>query len=134
MRGIAFAASNDEDENTVHASSKELSDDKSQDDRIRTELRDPLTGSLLASEKAKLFDLLGQWEEPDVAYDSRNTEISTISAVLKFRKAITFIQKRYPFSYAFGPAETREGETSILAGRRLHVRERELTLLCTTYA
>jgi len=27
---------------------------------------------------------------------------------LRFRKAITFIQKSYPFSYAFGSAESRE--------------------------
>ena len=32
----------------------------------------------------------------------------TISAVLSFRKALTFIQRRYPFSYSFGPAHTRE--------------------------
>ena len=35
-------------------------------------------------------------------------EIGTISAVLKFRKALTLIQRRYPFSYSFGLAETRE--------------------------
>ena len=28
--------------------------------------------------------------------------------MLRFRKALTFIQKRYPFSHAFGPADTRE--------------------------
>lgn len=32
----------------------------------------------------------------------------TISAVLKFRKALFFIQKEYPFSYSFGPASSRE--------------------------
>lgn len=28
--------------------------------------------------------------------------------MLRFRNALTFIQKRYPFSYAFGPADSRE--------------------------
>ena len=32
----------------------------------------------------------------------------TISAVLKFRKALFFIQKEYPFSYSFGAASSRE--------------------------
>ena len=35
-------------------------------------------------------------------------EIGTISSVLKFRKALTLIQRRYPFSFAFGLAERRE--------------------------
>jgi small-conductance mechanosensitive channel len=33
---------------------------------------------------------------------------ASISAVLKFRKALTFTQKRFPFSFAFGPAYSRE--------------------------
>jgi hypothetical protein len=112
MRDIAFATSAADDDNMINVSSNLLSDDKSLEDRtekvIRTDRRDPLTGKLDSTEKAKLMDLLGRWEEPDAAYDSSNSEMATISAVLKFRKAITFIQKRYPFSYAFGPADTRE--------------------------
>lgn len=73
---------------------------------IDTSCRDPLTGSLPALEKAKLMQLLGQWEEPN--RDPLKIEIASISAVLRFRKALTFIQKNYPFSYAFGPADTRE--------------------------
>jgi len=34
--------------------------------------------------------------------------MATISAVLRFRKALTLIQRRYPFTLAFGPADTRE--------------------------
>jgi hypothetical protein len=34
-------------------------------------------------------------------------EVASISSVLRFRKALTFIQKTYLFSYAFGPADTR---------------------------
>lgn len=112
MLGIAVATSTDADDNTMHASSRMLSiSDDNPEKHIQTELRDPMTGGLQASEKAKLMELLGQWEEPEKTYDSRHAEIATISAVLKFRKAITFIQKTYPFSYAFGPADTREGKT-----------------------
>ena len=96
---------------------------------IDTTCRDPLTGSLPAHEKAKLMQLLGQWEEPNRASDPRQVsnkrmiscsvpiphtrvlfqfEIATISSVLRFRKALTFIRKTYPFSYSFGPADTRE--------------------------
>jgi len=32
----------------------------------------------------------------------------SISAVLRFRNALTFIEKEFPFTYAFGPASTRE--------------------------
>jgi hypothetical protein len=35
-------------------------------------------------------------------------EFISIAGVLKFRKALTFIQKQYPFSLAFGPAQSRE--------------------------
>lgn len=68
--------------------------------------RDALTGSLHYSEKLKLMQLLEQWEEP-TRYDQQQNDAS-ISAVLRFRKALTFMQKRYPFSREFGPADNRE--------------------------
>jgi hypothetical protein len=34
--------------------------------------------------------------------------VASISAVLRFRNALALMQKDYPFSYAFGPADTRE--------------------------
>lgn len=39
---------------------------------------------------------------------SFKNEIASISAVLRFRKAITFIQRSYPFSSNFGNADDRE--------------------------
>jgi hypothetical protein len=39
---------------------------------------------------------------------SKQNGQASISAVLNFRKALAFIQKRYPFSFAFGPAYSRE--------------------------
>lgn len=67
MRGIAIANSEETDDHTIDTSADERSENG-----IRTDLRDPLTGSLQASEKAKLMDLLGRWEEPDKVYDSRH--------------------------------------------------------------
>ena len=69
--------------------------------------RDALTGSLHFSEKLKLMQILEQWEEPALHTHASN-EIASISAVLRFRKALTFIQQRYPFSFDFGAADTRE--------------------------
>ena len=69
--------------------------------------RDPLTGSLHFSEKLKLMQLLEQWEEPE-RHNHTSDEIASISAVLRFRKALTFIQQRFPFSFDFGPADSRE--------------------------
>lgn len=104
---------------------------------LDSDCRDPLTGSLSAATKAKLMQLLGQWEEPSKAYQHGHVspiillfrysvaslflpsytfhflqfsrlkfEIASISAVLRFRKALTFINHNYPFSYAFGPGKS----------------------------
>jgi hypothetical protein len=39
---------------------------------------------------------------------SKQSGKASISAVLSFRKALTFTRKRYPFSFLFGPADSRE--------------------------
>jgi hypothetical protein len=69
------------------------------------ENRNPLTGSLTASETNKLHQLLDEWEEPAVL--NSDQENVSISSVLNFRKALLFIQGRYPFSYSFGEMSTR---------------------------
>ena len=69
--------------------------------------RDALTGSLAFSDKLKLMQLLEQWEEPEQHTHASN-EIASISAVLRFRKALTFINSRYPFGMDWGAANTRE--------------------------
>jgi hypothetical protein len=73
---------------------------------IDTSKRHPLTGSLMASERMKLMQLLERWEEPE--RDSAAKKQISIASVLKFRNALAFINDRYPFSYQFGPAATRE--------------------------
>eukprot|EP00934_Nitzschia_sp_Nitz4_P001371 Nitzschia sp. Nitz4//scaffold41_size133979//57505//61267//NITZ4_003347-RA/size133979-processed-gene-0.249-mRNA-1//-1//CDS//3329551470//1371//frame0 len=63
--------------------------------------------TLGSSEKEKLMQMVEQWEEPDRASSSMSTEAS-ITAILKFRNALTMIKDYYPFSYFFGLADTRE--------------------------
>jgi len=55
----------------------------------------------------RLIDLLERWEEPDRARQEQKKNIS-ISAVLQFRRAFTYMQRKYPFSTAFGRCDTRE--------------------------
>lgn len=98
----------DEDESTSGATPrKESMADIGPDNVIDMNNRDPLTGSLNRSEKLKIMQLLERWEEPD-RYYSHQQEEATISAVLRFRNALAMMNKQYPFSYAFGPADSRE--------------------------
>jgi hypothetical protein len=63
-------------------------------------------------------------------------EIATISAVLRFRKALTFIQHKYPFSHAFGPADNREAciDSAQEVYRRLVTRSHDEQLQFETLA
>lgn len=87
--------------------SNECKSQENVDNVVDLSKRDPLTGSLHFSEKLKLMQLLDQWEEPTKPAQASN-EIGTISAVLRFRKALLFMQHKYPFSRDFGDAHTRE--------------------------
>jgi len=57
--------------------------------------------------KNRLVELLDAWEEPTVIIGRRDRKIS-IKDVLTFRQAVLCLDGKYPFSYAFGPANTRE--------------------------
>ena len=59
------------------------------------------------SAKIRLMELLDAWEEPAVVVGKRNKKIS-IKDVLNFRQAVLCLDSKYPFSYAFGAANTRE--------------------------
>ena len=65
-----------------------------------------VTGAYSEPDKELIIDLLERWEEPDRVntHDSK----ATLSAVLQFRRALTVLRRRYPFSAAFGPSDTRE--------------------------
>eukprot|EP00977_Amphora_coffeiformis_P012336 scaffold3043_cov180-Amphora_coffeaeformis.AAC.28 len=104
MHGLVFNDSNEDDEATNMSGSRYFDTSTRSMDPAK---RDPLTGTLQMSEKMQIMQLLEQWEEP-VQHDNRSgNEIASISAVLRFRKALTFIHKRFPFGKEFGPADTR---------------------------
>jgi Mechanosensitive ion channel len=54
--------------------------------------------TLYAMISLRLFSFFVLWQN----------EIPSVSAVMRFLKALTFIQQRYPFSKAFGVADSRE--------------------------
>jgi hypothetical protein len=72
---------------------------------INPDDRDPLTGSLSASQKMRIVQTLGRWEEPEIA-DTRDQPIS-VRALLQFRRALTSINTPFPFSGAFGLGKHR---------------------------
>jgi hypothetical protein len=61
---------------------------------------------LNASQKTRIAQLLGNWEEP--ARGSSNVDNVPVSAVLQFRRALAHMDTDFPFSPAFGVADTRE--------------------------
>jgi hypothetical protein len=68
---------------------------------INPDDRDPLTGSLSSSQRSKIVEILGRWEEPGPIEESRQQPIS-VSALLQFRRALASINTAFPFSGAFG--------------------------------
>lgn len=68
--------------------------------------RHPLTGALSATQKARIAQLLGAWEEPTVA--EQTIEGVSVSALLQFRRSLAFLHTDFPFSGSFGQAGTRE--------------------------
>ncbi|KAL3902660.1 MAG: hypothetical protein SGILL_010746, partial [Bacillariaceae sp.] len=84
-------------------------DDEEDESELNTQkgvtLAPKLKSSRLNSRRA-LLNLLEHWEEPvNRADKSLNASISDI---LRFRRALTFMDDNYPFGEAFGPAGTRE--------------------------
>ena len=54
--------------------------------RVIDTTRDPLTGSLPVHEKAKLMQLLGQWEVPTRASDPRQVSTVVVSIPLPSKR------------------------------------------------
>ncbi|KAL9186664.1 hypothetical protein ACHAXT_005902 [Thalassiosira profunda] len=54
----------------------------------------------------KLMNLLSEWEEPELIAGSQPK--ATVRDLLEFRKAVSYMDDKYPFSHAFGHAKTRE--------------------------
>jgi hypothetical protein len=98
---------------------------------------DPYTGSLSSTQKQRICDLLGQWEEPsrestsmaDVSANAVDNasgvtsdkpdplvflclfhikEVASVGAVMQFKRALAHMDTDFPFGGAFGVADTRE--------------------------
>ena len=50
--------------------------------------------------------LLEEWEEPELASSAK--KVATVKDLVNFRKAVSYMDDKYPFSHAFGLANTRE--------------------------
>ena len=60
----------------------------------------------LMDDDVGILGLLPFWKEPTSKVD--NAASATIGDILVFRKALTYMDDEYPFSFAFGQASTRE--------------------------
>eukprot|EP00980_Cylindrotheca_fusiformis_P002337 scaffold543_cov119-Cylindrotheca_fusiformis.AAC.4 len=63
------------------------------------------TSGINSSGTFKIRNLLDRWEEPVNKLDKHSA--ASLTDILKFRKALTYMDLEYPFGEAFGPASTR---------------------------
>ena len=68
----------------------------------------PLTGSLSSTQKARISQLLGQWEEPTISHGAESVNKATVGELLQFRRALEYLYTAFPFSGSFGIADKRE--------------------------
>ena len=73
---------------------------------IDTEDRNPWSGLLSYTQQQRIIQLLGAWEEPVIA--ERQIEYISVTALLQFRRSMACLNTPFPFSGAFGLADTRE--------------------------
>lgn len=63
--------------------------------------------STSASKRIELKQLVDEWEEPDYKSSKSTASRAAIKDILQFRQAISMMDDMYPFTPAFGPAQTR---------------------------
>ena len=68
--------------------------------------RNPWSGLLSYTQQQRVIQLLGQWEEPIIA--EKTVDNISVSALLQFRRSMACLNTQFPFSGAFGLADTRE--------------------------
>ena len=77
-----------------------------------------------SSPNVKLMNLLEEWEEPDLISSAKSN--ATVKDLVNFRKAVSYMDDRYPFSHAFGLANTRE--LTITSAQKVSVAVESLVL------
>jgi hypothetical protein len=81
--------------------------------------RHPMTGQLSMTQKGRIVQLLGQWEEPTLA-EKKVDAAPTVNEILQFRRALEYLHTPYPFSGSFGLADCRE--TTIVSSQEVYER------------
>lgn len=82
-----------------------------------------MTGLLSQPQKRRIERLLGSWEEPEK--EKILADNISIGAILQFRRSLSKLDAAYPFSYAFGRADTRDN--CIQSSQNLYLRLLEKT-------
>ncbi|CAJ1961477.1 unnamed protein product [Cylindrotheca closterium] len=87
------------------------SDEQNKLDRLRTQASFAKSYSSLSADTGvnkhfKIKNKLGRWDDPLNKMDTQSE--SSVSDILKFRKALTYMDLEHPFSESFGPASTRD--------------------------
>ena len=59
-----------------------------------------------STSNVKLMNLLDEWEEPELIASAKS--VATVKDLVNFRKAVSLMDDKYPFSHAFGKSNTRE--------------------------
>ncbi|KAL3917070.1 MAG: hypothetical protein SGILL_004884, partial [Bacillariaceae sp.] len=96
----------DDDDNESGSDDEDEEDGESEFNTQKNSAVRPLLKSSSINSRRALLNLLEHWEEPvNKADKSLNASISDI---LRFRRALTFMDDKFPFGEAFGPAGTRE--------------------------
>lgn len=111
-----------EKEDSIEGGDDDNGDDDDDNDVISSKLlfrssSDDIYG-LSASQKKKVMDLLGEWEEPTI--DDRKVESAPVSSIVQFGTALNCIDNDYPFTRDFGLADKRT--TCINSSQKLYLR------------
>ena len=77
LKGIANTVSEDDDDTAADDRSERV---------IQMDNRDPLTGSLHISEKMKLMQILGRWEDPESSYQKHVSSTFRVEIRLASRR------------------------------------------------
>jgi small-conductance mechanosensitive channel len=106
LDGMLQLEGSDEDERSNYAKPKSAHSWNRSGLFLDPKYSDSGRGIISPSEKAKIDDLLGAWEEPDV--EASIVESASINNVLEFRNALAKLDKPYMLGIAWGDVGTRE--------------------------
>ena len=95
---------NEEEEADKAPSSRKLNSSQSQSQGGMLTTMD--IAGLMSERKIRIAELLGEWEEPELAQSDEDTV--DIGSIIQFRQSLSYLNTQFPFGVLFGPADTRE--------------------------